>query len=150
MADLTYNKGREAHFRGTLSMSTDTINVAFVSTAYVADKDHEYFKIAGSTVDPATLESTGAGYSTGGAVLASKASTYSSTGDLAIFDAANSTWGGLDIGTIGGAVIYKVEAATSDAVLIAYINSTAAGFPLVTNGGDLTIQWSTGGILTMA
>ena len=35
----------------------------------------------------------------------------------------------------------------TDAVLIAYIDS--GGFPVVTNGGDLTIAWNAEGILQL-
>jgi hypothetical protein len=40
-------------------------------------------------------------------------------------------------------VIYKDTGVPGTSPLIAYID-TITGFPLVTNGGDITIQWDNG------
>jgi len=156
MADnnLMYNIAKKQLNDGTMDWDTSTgIYVALVSTAYVANADHAKFDIAASTMDPAVHEVSGTGYSTKGAALGSRAVTQQDGNDRAILDAADSTWGGLDAGTIGGAVVYNIpsgqSANSSNWVLICYNNTTAA-FPFTSNGGDFTIQWSTAGVLSLS
>ena len=158
MADnnLMYNIAKGAFNDGTLDWDTSTgIKVALVSTKYIANADHDYFDVNASTMDPAAhgLSSTAAGYSTNGEFLTGKAVTVQDGNDRAILDATDSTWGGLDGGVLGGAVVFNIPsgagAASSLWELICYNNSTTA-FPFTSNGGDFTIQWSSAGLLTLS
>lgn len=155
MADnnLMYNIAKKQFGDGSIDWDTSTgIKVALVSTKYVANADHAKFDIAASTMDPAAHEVSGTGYSSGGAALGSRAVTQQDGNDRAIYDAADSTWGGLDVGVLGGAVTYFVPsgqgANSSNWVLIAYNNSTTA-FPFTSNGGDFTLQYSSAGVLNL-
>lgn len=56
------------------------------------------------------------------------------------------TWTAINAGTVQAAIlILEGKSDDSTSILIAYIDQ--GGFPVTTNGGDLTIQWSASGIL---
>ena len=60
------------------------------------------------------------------------------------FDAADATFVAVTAGsTSEGVVIYKDTGVAGTSPLIAYID-TITGFPLLTNGGDITVQWDGG------
>ena len=60
------------------------------------------------------------------------------------FDAADITYIAVTAGaTCEAVVIYKDTGVPGTSALIAYID-TITGFPLATNGGDITIQWDNG------
>jgi hypothetical protein len=61
-----------------------------------------------------------------------------------VFDAADVTFTAVTAGsTCEGVVIYKDTGVAGTSPLIAYID-TITGFPLATNGGDITVQWDAG------
>ena len=63
---------------------------------------------------------------------------------LGVFDAGDATYTAVTAGdTLEGVVIYKDTGVSGTSPLIAYID-TITGFPLATNGGDITIQWDNG------
>jgi len=61
-----------------------------------------------------------------------------------VFDAADATWLTVLAGdTFEGVVIYKDTGVEATSPLLAYID-TITGFPLASNGGDITVQWDNG------
>ena len=129
MANALYAKGKEKLLSSTnaVSLDTDTIKVALVSNAYAQNltTDEWYTSISSHVLGtPQTL--------------ASKTITNG------VFDAADVTFSAVTAGsTSEGVVIYKDTGTPSTSALIAYID-TITGFPLATNGGDITIQWDNG------
>jgi hypothetical protein len=71
--------------------------------------------------------------------------TEDDAGNQAIMDASDITWTGIDAGTARAIVVYKYNASDASAELIS-IHDT--NFPKVTNGGDLTVQWPSTGVIT--
>ena len=66
------------------------------------------------------------------------------TVSLGVFDAADATWLTVLAGdTFEGVVIYKDTGVEATSPLLAYID-TITGFPLASNGGDITVQWDNG------
>jgi hypothetical protein len=141
-----------------ISLLTNTIKVALVTTGYVVDPDDNLFS-DGTTSDAASYElnnttggyAGGIGGSTGRKTLASKTMTQDNTNNRAVFDATDVTWTSINAGTAGAAILLREGGAgttTSDTgtTMICYIDS---GFPIVTNSGDLTISWSTAGIIDL-
>ncbi len=121
-----------------------------VGSTYTADADHDY-------VNPSTYlqELSGTGYTggyegSGRKSLASKTIVEDDANDRAEFNAAPVTWSSINAGTAQAAVMIRERAATGDTMseLIAYIDS--GGFPVVTNGGDLTFTPNAEGILQLA
>ena len=63
---------------------------------------------------------------------------------LGVFDAADITYTAVTSGSTAKAiVIYKDTGLSGTSPLLAYID-TITGFPLATNGGDITIVWDSG------
>lgn len=127
MANALYVKGKEKILSGSIDFVTDTIKVALVKNDYAQNlsTDEFYTSISAHVLDtPETL----AGKSVTGGV----------------FDASDSTFTAVTAGdTSEGVVIYKDTGVAGTSPLLAYID-TITGFPLATNGGDITIQWDNG------
>lgn len=129
MANALYAKGKEKLLSSTnaISLDTDTIKVALVTNAYAQNltTDEWYTSISAHVVGtPITL--------------ASKTITEG------VFDAADVTWPTIASGsTFEAVVIYKDTGTAGTSPLLAYID-TITGFPLASNGGDITVQWSNG------
>jgi hypothetical protein len=147
---LVYNLFKKMSADGSLNLLTDTIKVMLVGSTYTANADHDY-------VNPSTYlqELGGTGYAggyggSGRKTLASKTINESDANDWASFTAAPVTWTAINAGTIAAAVIIRERAATGDTMseLIGYVDT--GGFPVVTNGGDITITWNANGILTLS
>lgn len=163
MANTVYNTFKKFSIAPTsgqythIDVITDTIKVALVnSSGYVVDPDQVLFD-DGTTADVASYEFNGVGYtagigsSSGRKTLAAKTLTQDDVNNRAVFDASDITWTALNAGTAQACILIKEGGAgttTSDTgtSLICYIDS---GFPVVTNGGDLTISWSTAGIVDL-
>jgi len=154
MASLVYNEAKRKLLDGTLDLTTDTIIVMLVTASYVANVDHDFVDEAGAN-DPIDHELTGTGYTAGHGnsgrkTLAAKAFSTDDANDRGEFDdTADITWTAITAGTAAAAIIHRVGTADdTTALLIAYIDT--GGFPVVTNGGDFTIQWNAEGILQLA
>jgi len=144
MASLLYNRGKKALVAGEVDWddnSTTTIRVLLVTPSYTPNADHAY-------VSDVTNESAGTGYVRKD--LTSRAVSQNDTNDRVECDAADITWTGLDCGTIAGAVVYKQvggnDASPADDILIGFMDFN----DLVTNGGDVTLQWNAVGLFTLA
>jgi hypothetical protein len=123
-----------------IDWDSDTIKVALTTSTYTPNQDtHDYF-------NDITNEVTGAGYSSGGATLASKTVTYTSGTNTQAFDAADVTWTSSTI-TARYAVIYDSTGVSSTSALIGYVDF---GADVISSGGDFTIQWNGSGIFTIA
>ena len=127
MANALYGKGKEKLLTAAINISSDTIKAALVSSAYTPNlaTDEFYTSISGSVLNtPQTL--------------ASKTIT------LGVVDAADILYTAVTSGaTAKAVVIYKDTGTGSTSALLAYID-TITGFPLATNGGDITITWDSG------
>lgn len=127
MANALYTKGKEKILSAAINFPADTIKVALVKNTYpqnlVAD---EFYSAIADYVIGADQALTGKTV-TGGA-----------------FDAADVTWLAVPTGsTAEGVVIYKDTGVAGTSPLLAYID-TITGFPLLTNGSDVTVQWDNG------
>jgi hypothetical protein len=144
MASLVYNQGKNDILDGTIDILTDVIRVMLVDSSYTPDADDSYID-EGARAN----ELSGTGYVADGELLSARAVNLDDANDRSEFDdTADLTWTGIDAGTAAAAVIYFDSSVDSTSTLIAYIDT--GGFPVVTNGGDLTIQWNAEGILQLA
>lgn len=146
---LVYNQFKKLEANGTIDLLTDTIKVMLVGSTYTANADHTFVNSAAYQT-----ELGGTGYASGYAgagrkTLSSKVVVQDDVNDRAEFSAAPVTWTAINAGTAAGCLIIRERAATGDTMseLIAFIDS--GGFPIVTNGGDLTISWNAEGILQL-
>ena len=127
MANTLYAKGKEKILSAAINFVTDTIKVALIKNDYLQNlSTDEFFTSISASVlgTPQTLATK--------SVLAG------------VFDAGDVTFAAVLAGsTSEGVVIYKDTGVAGTSALLAYID-TITGFPLATNGGDITIQWDNG------
>lgn len=127
MANALYAKGKEKILSGSINLPSDTIKAALLSSAYTANLSTDEFW-SGISANVLNTPQT----------LASK----SVTGG--VFDAADVTFTAVTSGsTVKAVVLYKDTGTASTSPLLAYID-TITGFPLATNGGDITVTWDNG------
>lgn len=127
-----------------IDIDSDTLKVALMS-AYTYAATHQYW----ADVLAAGTQSSGTGYTSGGATLGSV--TWSRSGDVYTLDAADTSWNAAG-GSLAAkyAVIYDSTPA-SDATrpLIGYVNLDGAAGTLTATDANFTITWSASGILTV-
>ena len=118
---------------------SDTIKVALLSSSYTPNQDtHDYYD------DVSSYEVTGTGYTTGGATLASKTSTYDGANNVIVLDAADVTLSSSTI-TARYAVVYDDSGASAAAkALIGYVDF---GSDQSSTNGNFTITWDSTGIV---
>ena len=154
MAELAMNIFRKRLAAGDNAFSTaSTFFLMLVSTEWLDQSDLEDFDVIGTTTTadfttghPIHYEpSTTSGYerqklSTAWDVQQINAS------NRADIDNANITFSSVSSGAgIIGAAIMVLERAANDSSGTELVGSYDTGFPVTPNGGDLTVQWSTGG-----
>ena len=139
---LVYNLFKKLEADGTIDLLTDTIKVMLVGSTYTADADHDYVNPSAYQQELGGTGYTGGYGGAGRKTLSSKTVTEVDASDWAAFTAAPVTWTAINAGTAAAAIVIRERAATGDTMseLIGYIDS--GGFPIVTNGGDLTITWT--------
>lgn len=127
MANALYTLGKNRILSGAVNFTSANLKAALVSSAYMPNlTTDEYF----STISANVLNTPQA--------LANK------TVASGAFDADDTTFTTVTAGSTAKAVVVYLDtgvAATSP--LLMYLD-TVTGFPLATNGGDITIQWSNG------
>ncbi len=144
MASLIFNRAKKEIFDGTLDMSaTGDIRLLLVTSAYTPNADHDFIDLGGS--DAVTAELSGTGYVR--KALASEAFAEDDANDRAEWDADDVVFTGITAGTAAAFVIYDHTGVDTTSVIIAYVDT--GGFPIVTNGGDLTITFNAEGIIQL-
>ncbi len=122
--------------KGEIDFDTAVVKVMLCTSTYVPNKDTHAFK------SDVTGEVTGAGYTAGGATVATITSTYDATNDRAQVDGVDVSWTGLNT-TFRYAVMYVDTGTATTSRLLQYINFET---DQVVNG-DTTIQWAATGFL---
>lgn len=142
MANFLYTQGTKEIGDGNIDWINDDIRVILVDDSTSADTEEDAATISGFT----TLgELSGTGYSR--KVLASKAVTKDDPNDRTEWDAADVLYSSINAGTAQAAIIYKHVNDDSDSIPIAYIDQT--DFPIITNGGDVTLNFNAEGIVQL-
>lgn len=152
MASLLFNLGKKEILDGTIDLGANTIKAMLVTSSYTPNSDNDFVDDGGAN-DPIDHELSGTNYAAGFAgsgrkTLGSITIVEDDGNDRAEFSAANLTWTGIDAGTAAGVIIYRHLTSDALSTLIAFIDT--GGFPVVTNGGDLTITWNAEGIIQLA
>lgn len=128
MANSLYARGKQRILEKQISFKDDDIQALLVSADYTPDlSTHEFL----SDVQA---------YALGGGAkpLADKTTT------LGVFDASDVTWSRVAGGATAKAVIlFKNTGEAGTSPLLGYID-TITGFPVATNGSDITVQWDNG------
>lgn len=141
MADLVYNSFMFDLAAGNIDLNTDTFKIMLVTSTYTPNADTHNRR------DDITNEVSGAGYTAGGATLASVTLTQDDANDRAVWDAADPSWAASTI-TARGAVIYKSRGGLASAdELVCYKDF---GSDIVSTNGTFTVQIHANGILYLA
>ncbi len=135
-----YNRAKKQWLAGELDLDGQTIKAMLVNASYSYNPDHNLVSQVSAN------EVSGTGYTGGFAgsgrkTLTSVVVAQDDTNDRGYLDAADLTWSAINVGQVGGLILYRHNTSDSDSVLIAFID-TGASFPITTNGGDLVFQWS--------
>ena len=128
MANALYPKAKEDFLAGNLNLSSNTITLALIDTdVYTFSSSHE---------DRADVPNS--------AVVA-EATLASKTITSGVFDADDSTFTSVSGANCEALIIYHtdVQGGNTTSRLIAYID-TATGLPILPNGGDITVRFSSG------
>jgi len=151
------NNFKEELMEAQFDFLNDTLKVALVSdnTAYSFSPDTDTF--VGDVLDGGTTaeEFQGTGYSR--QTLSNVTVTQDDTDDEGVADADDVTFTGLDGDTIQTVLVYKEvggdETTPGDDPIIAVFDDDSAGsladLPLTTNGGDVTLAFSSEGIVNI-
>lgn len=147
MASFVYGPGALAMVLGsgvtnTLDFLNHTIQVGLSTSTHVPNRDNNFLDDGGAD-DFIDGELSGTGYSRQS--LGSKTVAYDSANDRVEFDAADTVWTAITAGTAAQATVHRDNA--TDATSTLMCNVDTGGFPVVTNGGDVTIQWNAEGIV---
>lgn len=128
MANSLYARGKQRMLEKLISFKDDDIQALLVSADYTPDLSiHEFL----SDVQA---------YALGGGAkpLANKTTT------LGVFDASDVTWPQVAGGATAKAVVlFKNTGDADTSPLLGYIDAIT-GFPVGTNGSDITVQWDNG------
>lgn len=126
MANALYSKAKEAFLNGSINMVANTITIALVDTGvYTYSASHQY---RNEVSNSAVISST---------TLANKTITNG------VFDADDATFSSVTGANCEALLIFQDTGIQTTSRLIAYIDS-ATGLPILPNGGDITVAFSSG------
>lgn len=152
MVDFHYNETAKKVYDQTLDMLVDVIKCGLSTSTHVPNRDDDFLdEVGGDDFVDGELSGTGYAGGFGGSgrkTLASKTIVVDKANDRAEFDAADITWTAISAGTAAQATLLKEI--TNDLASLCIVNVDSGGFPIVTNGGDLSIQWNVEGIIQLA
>lgn len=128
MANQLYPKAKEDFLAGNLNLSSNTITIALVDTdVYTYSASHE---------DRADVPNSS---------IVVEANLISKTITSGVFDADDVTFTSVTGANCEALILYHadVQGGNTTSRLIAYID-TASGLPILPNGGDITVRFSSG------
>ena len=128
MANVLYPKAKEDFLAGNLNLSSNTVTIALVDTGvYTFSSAHE---------DRADIPNS--------AVVAT-ANLASKTITSGVFDADDASFTSVSGANCEALIIYHtdIQGGNTTSRLIAYVDS-ASGLPILPNGGDITVRFSSG------
>lgn len=136
MANALYGLAREKFLGGDLDWDATTTRIALVNTTGAGN----YTVSIDTHEDLADVTADG----TNTLIKEATSSLTSLTKTLGVADAADYTW--VDVTGVASEaiIIYKYTGAHANDTLIAYIDTATSGLPVTPNGGDITVQWSSG------
>jgi hypothetical protein len=126
MANALYPKAKEAFLNGSINMIANTITIALIDTGvYTYSTTHQYR----SDISNSAVIST--------STLTNKTITGG------VFDADDALFSSVTGANAEALIIFSDSAVQGTSRLIAYIDS-ATGLPILPNGGDITVAFSSG------
>jgi hypothetical protein len=126
MSNALYSKAKEAFLNGSINMVANTIIISLVDTGvYTYSATHQF---RNEVANSAVISS---------ATLANKTITNG------VFDADDATFSSVTGANCEALLIFQDTGIQSTSRLIAFIDS-ATGLPILPNGGDISVAFSSG------
>jgi hypothetical protein len=128
MSNQLYPKAKEDFLSGNLNLSSNTITIALIDTdIYTFSTSHE---------DRADIPNSS---------IVAEANLSNKTVTSGIFDADDANFTSVTGANCEALVVYHtdVQGGNTTSRLVAYID-TATGLPILPNGGDITVRFSSG------
>jgi hypothetical protein len=126
MANALYPKAKEAFLNGSINMVANTVTIALVDTGvYTFSSAHQF---RNDVSNSAVISST---------TLSNK------TIANGVFDADDATFSSVTGANCEALIIFTDTGIQGTSRLVAYIDS-ATGLPILPNGGDITVAFSSG------
>ena len=150
MANRFYNRAARRILDGNLNLTSSTLKIMLVDAGYTFNADHDFVGSGAGTPGGEELSGTGYAAGFGGAgrrTLANKVFSEDDTNDRGEMDCDDVTWTAINAGAAAAAIVIKEGTSDADSELIAFFDS---GFPVTTNGGDLTLQVNAEGLLQLS
>jgi hypothetical protein len=135
---FVYGLAAQSMLNKEIDFDTDTVKVMLCTSAYTPNQDTHQYK---SSV---TNEVVGAGYTAGGATLASKTVTYTGGTNTLALDAADVVWSTSTI-TARYAVFYVSTGVDATSALLCYWDF---GADAISTAGAFTLTLAAGGLVT--
>lgn len=127
MANALYSKGKEHILNGDIDIDGNALKVMLVATAYTPNlTTHE------TLADVSSYR------------IGTDQSLANVTKTLGVVDADDVTWTAVDPGSTGGKLVIYVDSGVPSSSYLIALFDTITSFPVVTNGGDITVQWDNG------
>lgn len=150
MASFVWGRGSLRLLIGNAQATTiDYLNdagmkIGLSTNVHVPNKDDTFIDDGGAD-DFVDGELAGGGYAR--QALAGKTMAYDAANDRVELDANDTVFTAINAGTAAQATMMKDTAVATTSPGLANIDS--GGFPVVTNGGDVTLQWNAEGIIQL-
>ena len=126
MANALYPKAKEAFLNADIDMATDTITIALIDTGnYTFNSGHQFRSDVSNDA------------------IISSANLSNKTVANGVFDADDATFTSVTGANCEALIIFQNTGSQANSRLIAFIDS-ATGLPILPNGGDITVAFSSG------
>lgn len=126
MANVVYPRAKQDFLSAALNLTSNTITIALIDTGvYTFSSAHE---------DRADIPN---------AAVVATATLANKTVTSGVFDADDATFTAVSGANCEALIIYHTTGSNTTSRLIAYID-TATGLPILPNGGDIIVRFSSG------
>ncbi len=140
-----FNKAKEKIGDGTIDLDGHTFKIAICGSAQSIAAGFTGTSTDARYADLTAEVANGAGYTTGGATLASV--TWAESGGTVTFDCADPQWSGLTKSGMKYAVIYSDTATNKDLLAFCELDTVTT---VAVTAGTLTINIHANGVFTLA
>jgi hypothetical protein len=140
MADGTYNRGLKELSDQSWQSADIRVMLLTQDAGLTFDPDHAF---VGDVLGAAGNSDSGAPRT----VVPSRTATQDDANDRLVLGHGDVDFTALDVGAVGAAVYYRHVSSDANSPVWFYKDS---GFPLTTNGSDVTIRTGAGGLATIA
>lgn len=125
-----------------INWSTDSIKIALFPNTFSPSVTTQF-----NWSDISAAEASGTGYTAGGNLLLTKTRVFATP--VTTFSGANLTFGPVTLSGIRYGVCYKDTGTASTSRLISFFNVQILGADITVVSGNIALQWSPNGIITV-